>query len=164
MIHSLDLEKRLKEIGLILPPPPMPSGSYEPAVLSGNLMYVSGVTPKQNGVLLVKGKVGQDLTLEEGYKGAQICATMILSIIQSTIGDLNRIEQIIKITGYVCSDETFTQHPKVIDGASKMLMDVLGERGKHARCAIGVASLPGGAGVELDAVIKIRTKEDEYNV
>jgi enamine deaminase RidA (YjgF/YER057c/UK114 family) len=156
VIDLLNIEQRLKELGLSLPPPPKPAGSYEPAILNGNLLYVSGVTPKQNGALTVKGKVGRDLSTEEGYKGAQICAAIILSIIKSAIGDLNRIEQIIKLTGFISCDDTFTQHPKVIDGASNVFLDVLGERGKHARCAIGVASLPGGAGVELDAIVKIR--------
>lgn len=136
--------------------PPKPSGHYESAVLSGNLLYISGVTPKIDGILQYRGKVGRDLTAEEAYQGAKMCGQIILALIQSSIGSLDRIEQMVKVTGYVACEDTFTQHPFVINGASDIFLDVLGDRGKHARCALGVVSLPGGAAVEVEAVVRLR--------
>ncbi|MEB3101266.1 RidA family protein [Ferviditalea candida] len=135
--------------------PSKPAGHYEPAVLSGNLLYISGVTPKRDGILLYRGKVGRDLTAEEAYQAARLCGQIILAQIQASIGSLDRIEQMVKLTGYVACEDTFTQHPFVINGASDILLDVLGERGKHARCALGVVSLPGGAAVEVEALVRL---------
>jgi enamine deaminase RidA (YjgF/YER057c/UK114 family) len=152
----LEIEKRIKELGLELPPPPSAAAVYVPAVLSGEYIFVAGQTPKNGTELVYKGKVGDTLTANEGYEAAKICALRCISAVKGVISDLDRVEKIVQMTGYVnCSDD-FEQHSLVINGASELLETVFGENGKHSRVAVGSNSLPGQAAVEIQMIVKIK--------
>ncbi len=135
----------------------MPLGSYRPCVVSGNYIYVSGQLPLKNGELLLKGVVGEDVSLEEAVQAARACAINSLAILKDETGDLNRIKKIVKVTGYVASSENFYQQADVINGASNLYFDVFGEKGVHARAAVGVYKLPINAPVEVDLIAEIIT-------
>jgi len=135
----------------------MPLGSYRPCVVSGNYIYVSGQLPIKNGELLLKGVVGEDVSLEEAVQAARACAINSLAILKNETGDLNRIKKIVKVTGYVASSENFYQQADVINGASNLYFDVFGEKGVHARAAVGVYKLPINAPVEVDLIAEIIT-------
>ncbi len=135
----------------------MPLGSYRPCVVSGNYIYVSGQLPLKNGELLLKGVVGEDVSLEEAVQAARVCAINSLAILKNETGDLNRIKKIVKVTGYVASSENFYQQADVINGASNLYFDVFGEKGVHARAAVGVYKLPINAPVEVDLIAEIIT-------
>ena len=135
----------------------MPLGSYRPCVVSGNYIYVSGQLPLKNGELLLKGVVGEDVSLEEAVQAARACAINSLAILKNETGDLNRIKKIVKVTGYVASSENFYQQADVINGASNLYFDVFGEKGVHARAAVGVYKLPINAPVEVDLIVEIIT-------
>ncbi len=146
------IEDRLKSLGLELPEPPLPRGSYKAAVLSGNHVYVSGQLPLADGRLLYRGKVGSDLSVEEGAEAARVAALNTLAVLDWCVGGLGRIRRIVKVTGYVASAAGFTEQARVMDGASKLYVDVLGDAGRHARVAVGVAELPLDAPVEIELV------------
>lgn len=148
----MQIEKRLEELNIQLPPTPEPAAVYIPAVEAGELIFVSGQTPKDGNTLVYKGKVGSELSVEDGYAASRICILRCLSALQSILGDLDRVARIVKLTGYVNCPDTFTQHPLVINGASDLLEQIFGERGKHARVAVGVSSLPGNAAVEIELI------------
>lgn len=150
----MNIESRLGALSIKLPPCPEPAASYVPGVLSGNLIFVSGQTPKKGKELVFKGKVGRELSIEEGKKAAEICILRGLSAAKSIIGSLDKIERIIKVTGYVNTYDNFTDHSVVIDGASELLEKILGEKGRHSRVAIGTNSLPGDAPVEIEMIIQ----------
>lgn len=150
------IEKKLEELNIKIPPCPKPAAVYASAILAGDFIYVSGHTPKDGETLIYKGKIGHDQSIEEGYEAAKICAVRCISAIKHIIGDLDRIERIVKITGYVNCNENFTMHSNVINGASEFLEKVFGEKGKHARSAVGSNSLPGDASVELEMIIKLK--------
>jgi enamine deaminase RidA (YjgF/YER057c/UK114 family) len=152
----MDLNARLIELGLTLPKPPQPIGSYLPAQQVGELLFLSGTTCYADGVPLYHGRVGAELTLEQGYAAARQTMLNLLSVIKSTLGDLDRVERVIKLNGYVNSAPDFDRQPEVINGASELLESIFGERGKHARTSIGVSSLPGRIPVEIEMVIQIR--------
>jgi len=135
----------------------MPLGSYRPCVVSGNYIYVSGQLPLKNGELLLKGVVGEDVSLEEAVQAARACAINSLAILKNETGDLNRIKKIVKVTGYVASSENFYKQADVINGASNLYFDVFGEKGVHARAAVGVYKLPINAPVEVDLIAEIIT-------
>jgi len=135
----------------------MPLGSYRPCVVSGNYIYVSGQLPLKNGELLLKGVVGEDVSLEEAVQAARACAINSLAILKNETGDLNRIKKIVKVTGYVASSENFYQQADVINGASNLYFEVFGEKGVHARAAVGVYKLPINAPVEVDLIVEIIT-------
>jgi len=149
-------EENLKKLNIILPPAPNPVGAYLAYQKSKNLVFVSGqISLKPNGEL-IKGKVGSDLTLEQGQEAAQVCAINILSQIKAACnGDLNKIKCCIKITGFVNSNDSFTDQPKIINGASELFVKVFEENGKHSRAAISANSLPLGAAVEIEAIFEI---------
>lgn len=150
------IEDRLKELDINLPECPQPAAVYVPATISDNLVFVAGQTPKDGKTLLYKGKLGKDLTIDEGYSAAQVCILRGISAVKSLIGDLDRVEQILKITGYVnCTDE-FDKQSIVINGASELVEKIFGDRGKHARVAIGTNSLPGNAAVEVELIVKVK--------
>jgi len=151
----LTIDEKLKQQNIVLPRIPNESGNYVLAKQYGNLIYLSGVTCKFNGEIQFKGKVGEEITLEEGYEAARLCALNNLAVIKSIVGDLNRVNQVIKLVGYVNCNSDFGKIPQVIDGASDLLIDLFGERGKHARCAVGVNTLPGTASVETDLIVEI---------
>jgi enamine deaminase RidA (YjgF/YER057c/UK114 family) len=148
------IEEKLNSLGIILPNPPTPAGSYVPIIKSGNLLYISGQIPIENGKVIFTGKVSND-NLEIAQKSAKICAVNILSQIKREIGDLDRVSKVIKLSGFVNSVPEFTQHPKVINAASDLIFEIFGEIGRHSRIAVGVNSLPLNSMTEIDAIIEI---------
>jgi enamine deaminase RidA (YjgF/YER057c/UK114 family) len=148
------IEERLKKIGMTLPKPPTPAGSYVPVIRTGNLLFVSGQIPMEDGKVVFTGKVADD-NLEEAQKSARMCAINILAQIKREIGDLDKISRIVRLSGFVNSSQEFTQHPKVINAASDLIFEIFGEKGKHSRIAVGVTSLPLGSMTEIDAVIEV---------
>ena len=151
----MDIHKRLKDLNITLPPRPEPAANYVPVVQAGKTIYVSGQTPKDGNTLVYKGKLGDSLSVEDGYAAAKLCAVRLLSALSSVTEDLNRVEKIIKLTVFVNATAEFTEHPQVANGASDLMETVYAERGMHARSAIGVSSLPSGAAVEIDLVAKL---------
>jgi enamine deaminase RidA (YjgF/YER057c/UK114 family) len=149
------IEQRLEELGFPLPEPPAQLGLYLPGVQTGNLLFLSGQTPQIGGRAVVCGLVGRDLDVAEAADGARLAALNALAQARSVLGSLGRIKRVVRITGYVASVESFGEHPAVVDGATRLLVDVFGERGWHARSAIGVASLPQRAAVELDVIFEV---------
>ncbi|MGV3525781.1 MAG: RidA family protein [Candidatus Sericytochromatia bacterium] len=149
------IEDRLSAMGLTLPSAPKPVAAYVPAVLHQGLLYISGQLPMQNGQLNCTGKVGQDVSVELAYAAAKLCALNALSIAKDTLGDLDRVLRIIRVGGFVNCADGFTEQPKVINGASEFLGELLGEKGRHARAAVGVNALPLDAAVEVEFVIAV---------
>ncbi|OQX83244.1 hypothetical protein B6D60_10790 [candidate division KSB1 bacterium 4484_87] len=156
----MKIEEKLKSMGFSLPPTPKPVAAYIPAILSGDLVYTSGQIPVSEGRLQITGKVGTDVTKEQAYEAAKLCALNALAAVKGVIGDLENIEQVIKVVGFVASAEGFTEQPAVINGASEFLGELLGEKGVHARSAVGVAELPLNVPVELEMIVKIKTSTD----
>ena len=152
----MSAEDELRKLGLELPPPPPPAGSYTRAVRTGNLVFVAGQLPMQQGRIVFAGKIGRDLTEDEGYQAARLCMLNALSILKAEVGALDNIVQLVRLTGFVCSAEGFTDQPKVVNGASELVGEVLGNRGVHARLAVGVGELPLGAAVELEVIAEVR--------
>ncbi len=149
------IQNRLKELNIILPQPAAPVSNYVPFVLSGTTLYVSGQLPTKDGVM-VKGCLGKGVTVEQGQEAAKLCAVNILAQVNGALGgDLGRVVRCVKLGGFVASTAEFFDHPKVMNGASDFLVAVLGDAGRHARFAVGVAALPFGAAVEVDAVFEV---------
>ncbi|WP_248930935.1 RidA family protein [Paenibacillus hamazuiensis] len=145
---------KLAELDIVLGAAPVPAGSYAPYKMAASFLYLSGVTPKENGVLKYKGKVGDDFTKEEGYQAARLCAVNQLAALNAALGDLDRVAEIVKVTGFIHAAPGFSELPYVLDGASDLLTRVFGDRGLHARSAVGVASLPGAAAVEVEMIVR----------
>jgi enamine deaminase RidA (YjgF/YER057c/UK114 family) len=152
----MEVEARLRELGLDLPEPPQPVGACLLAQQVGDLLFLSGTTCYVNGGLLYTGRLGAELTIEEGYAAARQTALNLLSVIKATLGDLDRVERVVKLNGYVNSAPDFDRQPAVINGASDLLEILYGPRGKHARTSIGVSSLPGHIPVEIEILVQIR--------
>lgn len=153
---SHPVEERLKARGVVLPQLATPVANYVPYTVSGNTLYISGQLPVVNGAVACKGILGRDVPLEEGQKAAQVCALNILAQAHAaTGGDWGRLKRCLRLGGFVASTPDFTDHPKVVNGASDFIVDILGDAGKHARAAVGVAALPLGAAVEVDAIFEI---------
>jgi enamine deaminase RidA (YjgF/YER057c/UK114 family) len=152
----MSFEQRLRELGVTLPEVAAPVASYIQAVQVDKLVYTSGQIPFVKGQLIYKGVVGKDLTLEEGYEAARVCVLNALAAVKSLAGSIDNIERIIRLTGYVNSVDGFTDQPKVMNGASELLLQVFGEDGRHARSAIGVNTLPLGAAVEVELIVKLK--------
>ena len=148
------IEEKIKELGIELPTPPIPAGSYIPVVKTGNLLFISGQIPMENGKVVFSGKVS-DNNLDVAQKSARMCAINILAQIKKEIGELDKVSKIIRLSGFVNSSPEFTQHPKVINAASDLIFEIFGDKGKHSRIAVGVASLPLGSMTEIDAIIEI---------
>lgn len=151
----MEIEKRLEELNLTLPESPTPVANYVPAVKSGNLLFVSGHGPGKGEGKLYKGKVGGDLTWEDGYKSARQTALGLLSTIKGAIGDFDKVKQLLKVVGFVNCTEDFTDQPKVVNGASDLFVEVFGDKGKHARSAVGMQQLPGGIPVEVEVILEV---------
>lgn len=149
-------EQRLADLGLALPEVAKPAAAYTPAVRTGSLVYTSGQVPFRNGELIYAGKVGAEVTPEQGYECARQCALNSLAAVASEVGDLSAIVRVVKVLGFVASAPEFTGQPKVINGASELLQDVLGDAGKHARSAVGMAVLPLDAPVEVEMIFEVR--------
>ena len=152
----MPIETRLAELGVTLPDAPAPAANYVPFVISGNLLHISGqISQDENG--LIKGKLGADLSVEEGAQAARRCAISLLAQAKKACeGELGRIVRLVKLVGFVNSTADFTDQPKVINGASDFMVDVLGDAGRHARSAVSAASLPFGVAVEIEAIFEIR--------
>ena len=148
-------ESRLKSLGIILPGPATPAANYVPSVRTGNLLFISGQVSFAAGGQRYTGKVGRDLTVEEGQKAARICAINLLGNLKNAIGDLEKLVRFVKLTGFVNCTPEFEDCHKVINGCSDLLTEVLGIRGKHARSAVGMQSLPLGASVEVEAIAEV---------
>jgi len=147
---------RLAELGIDLPEPSAPAANYVPYVVSGNLVFVSGQLPVWNGDFRFIGKVGADFSLEEGIEAARLCGINLIAQARDAAGgDLDRIKRVVKLGGFVNAGPDFTDHPKVINGASDLMANVFGEAGKHARFAVGAVSLPLGVAVEVDGVFEL---------
>jgi len=148
-------EDRLQTLGLELPDPPVPVGAYTLSARTGNLLFLSGTTCYRDGRPLFRGKLGRDLTIEEGYAAARQTALNLLAVLRGSLGDLGRVSRIVKLNGYVNSAPGFTEQPAVINGASDLLQAILGESGRHARTSVGVAELPGDIPVEIEMIVEI---------
>ena len=149
------IEDKLASIGIELPTPPAPAGSYVPVVISHNLAFVAGQIPMEGGQIKFKGKVGLDISIEAGQQAARLCTVNALAQLKSALGSLDRIKRMVKVTGFVSCDPSFADHSKVINGASDLLVQVFGESGKHARAAVGVGSLPLESAVEVEFIVEI---------
>jgi enamine deaminase RidA (YjgF/YER057c/UK114 family) len=147
-------EARLKELGLELPAPAAPVGNYVSAVRSGNLVFVSGHGPVGKD-RVVTGKLGKDLTVEEGYEAARMVAVGLLGSLKALIGDLDKVRRIVKVLGMVNCDPAFLEQPRVIDGASDLLVEIFGEAGRHARSAVGMSALPFDIAVEIEMIVEV---------
>jgi len=152
----MSAEKRLEEIGVELPEAPVPMGAYVPALVVGSLAFVSGEKASIGGKMAYAGKVGGDLTIEEGYEAARICGINCLAALRSALDSLDDVERVVKVVGYVNSAPGFNQQPKVVNGASELFLEVFGERGQHARVAVGVNELPDDSPVEVSMIVKLR--------
>jgi enamine deaminase RidA (YjgF/YER057c/UK114 family) len=146
------IDEKLASLGISLPIPPEPVGSYLPVVLSGNLAFVAGQVPTEGKQVKFRGKVD---SIEIGQEAARLCTINALAQLKSSLGSLDRIKRVIKVTGFVNSDPSFADHAKVINGASDLLVNIFGEKGKHARSAVGVSSLPLNSTVELEFIVEV---------
>jgi len=151
------IQDRLLELGVHLPAAPAPAANYLPAVRTGQLLFIAGQVPVQDGQVQYLGKVGAELSVEDGQRAARLCAINVLAqVAQALGGDLDRVVRCVRVGGFVNAVPGFTEHPKVVNGASDFLVAVFGEAGKHARTAVGAGSLPRGVAVEVEAVFEIR--------
>lgn len=154
-----DYEKKLNDLGLCLPEIPPAAGTYVPAVRSGNLVFCSGQGPYKDGRFEYIGKVGKEVPLEKAYEAAKIAALNCLAEAISVIGSLNNIKKIVHIRGFVNSAEDFFDQPKVVNGASELVLNLFGEKGKHARSALGTSSLPANIPVEIEMVVEVYDRD-----
>jgi enamine deaminase RidA (YjgF/YER057c/UK114 family) len=148
-------EDRLREMGHTLPTPPPPIGTYVGGVRTGNLLFLSGKGPDLEGGRQWRGKLGAQLTTEQGYEAARDTMLNLLAVVQAELGSLSRVRRIVKLLGMVNSTPEFTEQPKVINGASDLLVEVFGEQGRHARSAVGMAALPNGIPVEIEMILEV---------
>lgn len=150
----MSFEAKLAELGIVLPEPAAPVAAYVPVVVHGGLAHVSGQLPFIDGQL-VTGRLGEDVSVEDGTAAARACGLMLLAQVRAKLGSLDRVTQVVKLGGFVSSTASFTDQPKVVNGASQLMQDVFGDAGRHARSAVGVPVLPLGAAVEVDAIFAL---------
>ena len=150
------VEDRLKSLGMVLPEVPAPLAAYIPAKKTGQVIFTAGQLPLLKGELICKGLLGQDVDVEQAYQAARICTLNALAAIKGVVKDLDQIVQVVRVVGYVASTSTFTQQPAIVNGASELLLEIFGEVGKHARSALGVASLPLNASVEIELTVEVK--------
>ena len=152
----MSAEAKIKELGITLPPPPKPGGNYVPGVRVGNLLFLSGHGPRRvDGQPAGRGKVGRDLSTEDGYKVAREVGINLLGTAHALLGSLDKVKRIVKVLGMVNSAEGFGDQPKVINGFSDLMVEVFGENGRHARSAVGMAELPSGIPVEIEMILEV---------
>lgn len=149
-----EIERRLADLGIVLPAPAAPVAAYVPVVIAGGLAHVSGQLPFIDGKL-VTGRLGETVSIDQGAAAAHACGLMILAQLKAALGSLSRVERVVKLGAFVNSSADFTDQPKVANGASELMAAVFGEAGKHARSAVGVPVLPLGAAVEVDAIVAV---------
>ena len=152
---SYNPEAKLKALNITLPAPPQPVANYVNGVRAGNLIFLAGKGPKRADGTEIRGKLGQDISIEEGYEGARLTAINQLAVLKTMLGDLRKVKRIVKVLGMVNSDPNFVEQPKVINGFSDLMVEVFGDRGKHARAAVGMATLPRGQAVEIELVVEV---------
>lgn len=149
------IEARLAELGLELPQPAAPAASYVPLIRVGNMLFVSGQLPSWNGEIRFKGKLGAGVSVEEGQEAARLCALNLLAQVKASCGSLDAVRRCVKLGGFVACTPDFTDQPKVINGASQLMLDVLGDAGRHARFAVGAPALPFDVSVEVDGIFEV---------
>ena len=150
------IEAHITALGLTLPPASAPVANYVPFVRTGNLVFVSGQLPLQDGAVKYVGLVGGEVSAEDGYEAAKLCGLNLIAQAKAACdGDLDRVKRVVKLTGFVASGAQFTDHPKVVNGASDLMVQVFGDAGRHCRAAVGAPSLPRGAAVEVEAVFEV---------
>lgn len=149
-------EQRLAALGLKLPETPSPVANYVPYRSAGNLLFLSGQGPRRPDGSFVVGRLGKDATVEQAYEAARLTGLQLLAVAKSAVGELSRVEAVVKLLGMVNSEPDFTDHPKVINGCSDLFVEALGEAGRHARSAVGMGSLPNGIMVEIEAILLVR--------
>ena len=152
---AADPETKLKELGIVLPAPGAPIANYVNAVQTGNLLFLAGKGPLPQDGKEVVGRLGKDMTIEQGYQAARSTAIAHIAVLKKELGDLKRVKRIVKVLGMVNSDPAFTQQPAVVNGYSDLMVAVFGEKGKHARSAVGMNTLPGGIPVEVEVIVEI---------
>jgi enamine deaminase RidA (YjgF/YER057c/UK114 family) len=152
----MSIDNRLAELGITLPQPAAPVASYVPAVEAGGLLHISGQISVGEDGKLILGRLGEDMNLERGTEAARRCGIMLLAQIKAALGSLDRVERIVKLGAFVNSAPSFTDQPKVANGASELMQEVFGEAGRHARSAVGVTVLPLGVAVEVDAIVAVK--------
>ena len=154
-MHSF--EENIKNLGLNIPELPKALANYVPYKIVGKTMYISGQAPVKNGELIYKGKVGSDITVEDGIEAAGLCVINIIAAVKTGLeGDWSKLDSFVKLTGYVNCQDTFTDQPKIINGASDMLVEIFGDKGRHSRVAVGSNALPLGIAVEIDAIVQLK--------
>ena len=154
--ETYDPDARLAELGITLPEAPSPVANYVNGVQTGNLIFLAGKGPRNPDGTELRGKLGAGVTIEEGYAGARVTAINQLAVLKAMLGDLSRVVKVVKVLGMVNSDPEFVDQPAVINGFSDLIVEVFGERGRHARAAVGMASLPRGQSVEIEMIVEIR--------
>lgn len=150
-----NVEQKILKMNLQIPELSKPLAAYVPAVQTGKLVFTAGQLPMVNGEIICKGILGEDVEIDQAYEAARICTLNALAAIKGVIGDLDRIKQVVRVVGYVASVPTFTQQPAVVNGASELLLEIFGEKGKHARSAVGMAVLPLNSSVEIEIVVEV---------
>ena len=151
----MSIKDRLTELGITLPTVPEPMGNYVHAVRTGNLLFLSGKGPREAEGGVSTGKVGSDVTLEQGYQDARSVGITLLAVMENELGSLDGVRQIVKVLGMVNSAPDFTDHPKVINGCSDLFVEVFGDKGRHARSAVGMGALPGNITVEIEVIVEV---------
>ena len=152
---TTSFESQLAALDLVLPVPPKPVATYIPIVRAGDLLFLSGMIPLRDGTLVMAGKLGQDVSIEQGYEAAKICVLNALAVLREQVGTLDRVKQVVRMVGYVSSTAEFVQQPAVINGASDLLVNIFGDAGRHARIAIGAVALPLNAPVEIELIVQV---------
>ncbi|ADE54765.1 Endoribonuclease L-PSP [Coraliomargarita akajimensis DSM 45221] len=155
-VHSMTTDQRLAELGIELPTAPAPAGNYVPALQSGNLLYLSGAICLVNGEMTHTGKIGEARDIAYGQEAARVCALNLLAVAKSYLGDLDQISRVVQLNGFVNGIPGFADSPAVINGASDLLVEILGERGSHTRAAVAVTGLPKDTTVEIQAVFEVK--------
>ncbi len=151
----MSIADRLQQLNITLPPAPKPVAAYVPAVRTGNLLFISGQLPSADGRLRYAGKLGADVSPEDGYAAARLAAINALAVAQGELGSLDRVTRVVRVMGHVASAPGFTGQPGVINGASELLVEIFGEQGRHSRAALGAAELPLGAAVEVEMILEV---------
>ena len=151
----MSFDQTLAKLGIDLPPPPKPVATYVPAVQVGDLLFLSGMLPFHDGKPIMEGKLGADLTIEQGYQAARIAVLNALAVIRQHVGTLDYVKQVVRMVGYVASAKGFVQQPAVMNGASDLLVEIFGDAGRHARVALGAAELPLNAPVEIEVIVQV---------
>lgn len=153
----MSIDATLKALGIELPAVPKPVASYVPAVLAGDVLYLSGMLPFRDGQVAITGKLGQEVTVERGAEAARLALLNALAVVKQELGSLDRVQRVVRVVGHVASAPGFVQQPAVINGASDLLVQVFGEAGRHARVALGAAELPLHAAIELELLIQVKS-------